>query len=85
MGASIIATILAIFKAVPIFDSWFQAIAAAYLQKAITDHDQAFVTGMQMLLQNKDQSGLETAIGDPTAGAPSTRREGVQERSSSGE
>lgn len=82
IAESVLAIIVGILKAIPVLDSWFQQIAEARYKQALADHEQSFTDGMQKLLQSHDQSGLEEAIGSSNAGAPSSRRDGVQERDS---
>lgn len=60
---STIAAILAVLKALPILDSWFSGLVAAYSAWKIAAHDAAFTEGMRVLIANHDQRKLEEAAG----------------------
>jgi hypothetical protein len=71
MVTSIIGIVLALLKAVPIFDQWFQAMYSAYFQMKSDAHDKEFVDAQRQLISNHDQRALEAAAGSSSANKPS--------------
>lgn len=63
-----IAAILAILKALPILDAWFQKLSAAYVQNRIASIDKENVDAIRTAIESHDQRALEKAIDSPTAG-----------------
>lgn len=68
---SIIGTILAILNAIPILDSWFQQLTAAYAQAAIGRMKAENREAIRAALAAHDQREIEKTIGSPKAGEPS--------------
>lgn len=66
-----LAGILAIFKAVPILNSWFEKLVAAYISHQIDSMKAENVAAIRKVLDEKDQRALEKALASPTAGLPS--------------
>ena len=58
-----ISAILAVLKALPILDSWFKGLVAAYAQWKLASHDKAFSDGLRTLIADHDQRKLEEAAG----------------------
>lgn len=71
MALSIITGIVGLIKAIPVFDSWFQQLAALYVQSAIHSMQKENVDALRKAINEKDQRDLEKAIGNPNHGAPS--------------
>lgn len=66
-----IAAILALLKAIPILDAWFQTLSAAYVQDRIASMEKENLDAIREAIQSHDQRALEKAIGSPTAGQAS--------------
>lgn len=62
------ATFLAILKAIPILDSWFQSLMAFYIQTTIASMKQENLNAIKTAIQSHDQRPIETALGSSTAG-----------------
>jgi hypothetical protein len=58
-----ISAIIAVLKALPILDSWFKGLVAAYTKWKIESNDRAFTEGMSTLIRDGDQRKLEEAAG----------------------
>lgn len=63
-----IEAILAILKALPILDAWFQKLSAAYVQSQIASMEKENVDAIRTAIEKHDQRPLEKAIDSPTAG-----------------
>lgn len=66
-----LASIVALIKAVPIIDQWFQQLAAAYLQMQIDSMKKENLDAIRKLIDAKDQRDFEKALGASKAGLPS--------------
>ena len=66
----IVQGIIALLKAIPIFDKWFHELVAAYSKWKIESHDRAFTEGMRVLLADHDQRKLEEAAGMNPSASP---------------
>lgn len=62
--SAIISGILAVLKAIPVIDGWFQSLYTAYFQMKSQEHDQAFVDATRSLIHDHDQRALEEAATD---------------------
>jgi UPF0716 family protein affecting phage T7 exclusion len=65
-----ISTILALLKAVPIIDSWFQELLSAYITSRISSMKQENKDAIKAAFEG-DQREIEKALGDDKAGKPS--------------
>ena len=77
---SIISAILAIFKAIPIIDGWFQQLALAYAAKQLADHETAFAAAHLALIKEHDQTLFEMAIGSHNAGGSAMDPRDIKDR-----
>lgn len=68
---TVISAILAVAKAVPVFDSWIQQLITSYVNSAIDRMQYENWTAIKKAVNDKDQRDLEKAIGNPAAGEPS--------------
>lgn len=65
---TIFGAIIAVIKAIPVLDSWFQSIASAYLQAQIASMKQENRDAIISAVQKFNQIPMENAIGSSTAG-----------------
>lgn len=70
-ASAIFGAIVGLIKAIPIFDQWFQQLAALYVSERIHSMKQENVDALRKAVAEKDQRDLEKAIGNPNPGAPS--------------
>jgi hypothetical protein len=68
---SVISAILALLKAIPILDSWFQQFFAAYAEHEIANMKAENRDSIRKALAEHDQRDLEKAIGNPNPGEAS--------------
>ena len=68
---SIIQAVLAILKAIPILDSWFERLAAAYVASRIQTMRAENRDAIKKAVEAHDTIDLEKAVGNPEPGAPS--------------
>jgi hypothetical protein len=78
--ASVISLLLAIAKAIPIFDGWLKQLALAYTQWKLAHDDRVLREALQIMFADHDQRKLEEAIGSENAGKPAQDQSGVQTR-----
>lgn len=64
-------TVLAILKAIPILDSWFQQLAVLYFQQRLASMKAENKEAIRKAIYEHDQRGIEVAIGSDTAGKAS--------------
>lgn len=64
----IISIILGILKAIPIIDSWYQKLSAAYIADAIARMKSENLDAIRKAITNHDQRDLEAAVGNPHPG-----------------
>lgn len=69
--ASIIASILAVAKAIPVLDSWLQQLVVAYTKARIKSMTAENIAAIRAVMDSQDQRPAETALGSPHAGEPS--------------
>lgn len=67
---SIISGIIAVAKAVPIFDKWLGQLFVAYAQIRIASMKKENVQAIKAAIEAYDQRAAEIAIGSPHAGEP---------------
>lgn len=80
MAASIISGIVALFRAVPVLDSWFKSLMQAYFEMKLEEHDKNFVEAIRKIVLENDQRNLEHAIGSPNAGKPDQDNRDIRTR-----
>jgi hypothetical protein len=64
----IINEILAIAKAIPVVDSWIQALVVAYTALEISNMEKENREAVRKALYEHDQRELEKAVGNPNPG-----------------
>lgn len=69
--AQVLAGILAVIKAIPIIDKWFQKLVALYVNAEIDRMDKENRDAVKTAIEKFDQRELEKAIGNPNAGGAS--------------
>ena len=60
--------LLAIFKAIPALEKWFQDLSALYIASRIESMKQENREAIKKAIEAQDQRDLERAIGSPKAG-----------------
>lgn len=60
--------LLAILKAIPILDKWFQKLVVAYTQAKIDSMEKENREAIKKALNEHDQRPIETAMGSSTVG-----------------
>lgn len=63
--------IIALLKAIPIIDGWFQQLVAAYTASQIASMKKENRDAIRKAIIEHDQRGLEEAIGNPNPGEAS--------------
>ena len=66
----IIGGVVAFIKAIPIIDSWFQKLAAAYVAAQIASMKDADRAAIRKAISEFDQREIEKQLGSSTAGKP---------------
>jgi hypothetical protein len=66
----ILNVLLALFKAVPVVKSLWDRFLLMYLQRKEVELNEEIRLGLYYAISQKDQRGLEEAIGNPNAGKP---------------
>lgn len=64
----VISAILAIFKAIPVLDSWFQQMVAAYVTARIASMKAENRDAIKKAVQEQDTRDLDKAVGAPDVG-----------------
>lgn len=65
---SVFSLLLAVFKAIPIFEKWFEQLSALYVASRIESMKQENREVIKKAIELQDQRELERAIGSPKAG-----------------
>jgi hypothetical protein len=66
--AAFLSTVLAIFKAIPILQLWFDGFVKLYVERTIDNMKSNIRDGIKKALADKDQRDLEKAYNNPRAG-----------------
>lgn len=80
MALTIISTVLALLKAIPVLDGWFKQLAIAWADMKLREHDREFAEAHIALMRDRDQTLLEGAIGSPNAGKPGMDNRDIVDR-----
>jgi hypothetical protein len=67
----IISLLLALFRAIPILDKWFQTLMVEWFNRSVDKMQTENLAAIKKALSDYDQRELEKAIGNPNAGEPS--------------
>ena len=67
---TILSLLLAIFKAVPVLKSAWDRLLLMYIEKDQANLAEEIRLGIYNAVNQKDQRGIEEAIGNPNAGKP---------------
>jgi hypothetical protein len=63
---TIISGIIALLKAIPIFDQWFKQLALAYGKWKVESFDKEFTKAFAVMIRDNDQRALEEVLGMPS-------------------
>lgn len=65
---TVFGTILAVLKAIPVLDSWFQQLAVLYFNMQVSNMKAENRDAVRKALAEHDQRDLEKATGNPNPG-----------------